>query len=253
MKDMLVKLGLYSYWINPSLCTVQAKEEWKDIVYEAVEGAEDISLRARLAGMSGAAAARYARIKNWDKATDEMAVMSGEVGLRGAQVIEPYLDGRTEPVGTRLKLMCRLGCLPTMVRVAREEKMPPSQGHCRLCGKADEDVSHLLLACTAHDVHRAKMMVGVKSALASAGIESLENTTEQVDVLLGKSTGMALADSRINDSVTRFLKKAWRGRKWLTVSINDKLGRDDTVWALKSHRDGCRIVNAPPTCNMRRR
>ena len=54
--------------------------------------------------------------------------MKGKVGRRGAQVPERYLDSQAEPVGTLLKLMCGLGCLPTMIRVAREEKMPPEMG-----------------------------------------------------------------------------------------------------------------------------
>jgi hypothetical protein len=242
-KKMLTSLGLYTHWLDPMLCTTQSKEQWKDIAYEAVEGAEDVALRTRFAGMSGVAAARYARIKSWDKVSEDMAVMSGEIGLRGAQVIAPYLDGRAEPVGTRLKLMCRLGCLPTMVRVAREEKLPPGQGSCRLCGEADEDTRHLLLACPSHEMHRTKMIAGVESALASIGKAPLggQCPSEQADVLLGKSTGVSLVDVRINSSVTRFLKKAWRDRKWLTVSLNDTLGRDDTVWALRAHGDRCNI------------
>ena len=106
------------------------KDEWKDVVYEAVESSEDAALTARLAQMKGNAAARYARIKLWDKLPAELATMKGEVGRRGAQVPERYLDSRAEPVGTRLKLMCRLGRLPTMVRIAREEM--PEMGACKM-------------------------------------------------------------------------------------------------------------------------
>ena len=254
-RDLLVKHGLYSYWLNPNLCADQCKNQWKDVVYEAVEGVEDEAVRGRFTAMSGAAAATYARIKNWDKVTVQCAVMSGEVGRRGGQVIEPYLDGRAEPVGTRLKLMCRLGCLPTMSRVAREEKLPPGQGFCRLCGEgAVEDVQHLLLTCSSHERHRVKMVAGVEAALASAGKEPLgkQCVSEQTDILLGRSTGEAKADGKINNNVTRFLKKAWRDRKWLTVSLNDTLGREDTVWALKAHGDkNCRIT-APASLNWKR-
>ena len=249
-RDLLVEHGLYSHWLDPNLCAEQCKDQWKDIVYEAVEGREDEAVRARFAAMSGASAATYARIKNWDKVTVPFAVMSGEVGTRGGQVIEPYLDGRAEPVGTRLKLMCRLGCLPTMSRVAREEKLPPGQEFCRLCGEgAVEDIQHLLLSCPLHERHRAKMVAGVDSALVSAGKEQLgkQCVNEQTDILLGKSTGAVTADGKINNDVTRFLKKAWRGRKWLTATINDTLGREDTVWALKAHGDkSCRIPAPAP-------
>ena len=117
------------------------------MVYEAVESSEDAALTARFAQMKGTASARYARIKHWDKFPAELATMKGEVGRRGAQVPERYLDSRAEPVGTRLKLMCRLGCLPTMVRIAREEKLPPEMCACKMCGKGAEDVRHVLLAC----------------------------------------------------------------------------------------------------------
>ena len=85
-RDLLVKHGLYSHWLDPE------KGDWKELVYEAVEGAEDGALRARFAAMTGASTARYARIKTWDKIEREFAVLSGETGRRGAQVIEPYLD-----------------------------------------------------------------------------------------------------------------------------------------------------------------
>jgi hypothetical protein len=107
-RDLLVKRGLHSHWRAPRLCATQSKEEWKDKVYEAVESAESEAVRRRFGAMSGVAAARYARIKNWGRVTEDFAIMTGEVDLRGAHAIEPYLDGRAEPVGTRLKLMCRL-------------------------------------------------------------------------------------------------------------------------------------------------
>ena len=114
--------------------------------------------------------------------------MTGEIGQRGAQVIEPYLDDRSEVVGTRLKIMCRLGCLPTMTRVVREEKLPPEQGYCRLCGEGDEDVRHLLVTCSAHDRHRSKMFRVVESALLASGEACLggRSKNDQTDVLLGK-------------------------------------------------------------------
>jgi len=249
-RDLLVKHGLYSHWLDPKLCTLQEKGDWKELVYEAVEGAEDGALRARFAAMTGASAARYARVKNWDKTESEFAVLSGETGRRGAQVIEPYLDDRAEHVGTRLKLMCRLGCLPTMERVAREEKLPPREGRCRLCSMGTvETTDHLLLVCPTHDRHRKKMLAGVEAALASAGRPELAGMpeVEQADTLLGKSTGAVCPDDTINRHVTRFLKKAWRGRKWLTSTLNNSLGRDDTQWALRAHGDGrCKATGPAP-------
>ena len=73
-------------------------------------------------------------------------------------------------MGTRLKLMARLGCLPTRVRVAREQKLPPEFGGCELCSRGErEDVTHLPLKCSAHDRHRAKMF-GAHCLWHSGGI-----------------------------------------------------------------------------------
>ena len=254
-RELLIRRGMRDQWMSPKLCSLMTKEQWADKVYRAVEAAEACALRARFAKMSGGSAARYVRIKNWEEVAEEFAVLSGDAGRRGAHVIEQYLDDRSEPVGTRLKLMCRLGCLPTLRRVVREEKLPVECGVCRLCdGGEVEDTTHLLLACRAHTKHREKMLHGVEAAVASAGKPPLSGLPAegQTDILLGQSTGLASSDKSINFNVTRFLKKAWRGRKWLTSSLNNTLGREDTVWALKAHGDGRRVFRAlTPNCNTR--
>ena len=254
-KELLSKHGLSSYWTNPNLCSAQTLDQWKDTVYEAVEKREDMDLNKRFAGMRGVAAARYARIKNWNKVTPEFAVMKGEGGRRGAHVIEPYLDGRAEGVGTRLKLMCRLGCLPIMTRVVREEGLPPAMGCCKLCGEGAEDVRHLLLDCKKHDRHREKMLLRVGVALdttAHTTTFSQMEESERIDTLLGKSTGEARADSRINESVTRFLKTSWGGRGWLTMELNDRFSRQDTTWATGAHGDKCGWASTPSRLSGRR-
>ena len=62
--------------------------------------------------------------------------------------------------------------------------------------------------------------------------------SDRLDVLLGKSTGVAKTDADIDAAVKRFLKKAWRGRKWLVLQTNKILDRKDTLWAVHSHGDG---------------
>ena len=83
------------------------------------------------------------------------------------------------------------------------------------------------------------MVGGVDRGLEQVGIAPLleQSEVDQLDLLLGKSTGNAEADDRISRCVALFLKKAWRSRKWLTATLNAKLGRSDTVWALKAHGD----------------
>ena len=240
-RALLTSRGLHGHWTSPSLCARMSKDEWKDVVYEAVESAEGAALRLRLGALNGEAATRYLRIKEWGKVTEEFSAFAGEVGRRGALVPEYYLDDRAEPVGRRLKLLCRLGCLPTMSRVVREEKLPASQARCRLCvGDAYEDVQHLILTCPAHHRHRTKMMTAVTRALDEhCGVDfGGLPIAERMDLLLGGSTGTVNADDRVSKCVARFLKKAWRGRKWLTTELNERLGREDTVWAIKAHGDG---------------
>jgi hypothetical protein len=72
----------------------------------------------------------------------------GEVGMRGALVVERYLDDVQERLGSRLKVMCRAGCLPVMSRVACLSRR---YGKCPLCDSGEvEDVEHILLHCPAH-------------------------------------------------------------------------------------------------------
>ena len=55
---------------------------------------------------------------------------------------------------------------------------------------------------------------GVDRGLEMADIAPLSEQSEQLDLLLGKTTGLLEADDRISRCVARFLKKAWRSRKW---------------------------------------
>ena len=146
---------------------------------------------------------------------------------------EPYLDDRNEPIGRRLKLMCRAGCLPILKRVAREAKLPASHGTCKMCNSGRiEDIEHFVMDCKAYSQWRSKMLENVKF-----GPES-QTQSDRLDVLLGKSTGTSKTDDRTDMAVKRFLKKAWRARKWLVLATNKILDRNDTLWSVHAHGDG---------------
>ena len=119
----------------------------------------------------------------------DRAEMRGEVGQRGSLVVERYLDDVKERLGSRLKLMCRAGCLPVLSRVAWELDLREHNGKCPLCDSGEaEDVEHVLLRCPAHQHHRAKMMDAASSVYATSndGDELGEASKEtQVRVLLG--------------------------------------------------------------------
>ena len=245
-RDLLTRRGLGDYWHHPNMCANYEKLQWKDAVYAAVEMAETTACRVRL-NLLGRAGNRFERLKNWGEVTEDYACFTGEIGRLGALVPEPYLDDRLEPVGRKLKLMARLGCLPTLNRVVREEKMHPADAVCRLCQTGEvEDLAHLVTSCPAHARHRDKLHAVVDAALSRAtlttgahvcrNIAALE-PEPQLDLLMGKSIGDAHADARIDSAMKRFLKKAWRGRKWLTMHTNKAFEREDTLWALNAHGD----------------
>ena len=232
-KTLLKEGGLIENWHSPHLCSSQTKRAWKGAVYDSVEARDTTATISRFVNLSSNHAARYARSKNWDKVTEDYACFSGEVGRRGALVPEPYLDDRDEPVGRRLKLMCRAGCLPTMKRVVREAELPAAHGTCKMCvSGCIEDIPHFVLDCSAYVTMRTKMLES-----APPGFEGLSHAGK-LDALLGKSAGTSKIDDRTDAAAKRFLKKAWRTRKWLVLATNKALNRTDTPWAVQTHGDG---------------
>ena len=103
------------------MCREVSKSVWKATIYEAVKSSETTAATGRLAKLKSSASARFLRSKDWGKLRKKFATTKSEAGRRGALVCERYLDDRKEPLGRRLKLMCRAGCLPLLKRIAREE------------------------------------------------------------------------------------------------------------------------------------
>ena len=134
--------------------------------------------------------------KCWDKMDADRAEMKGEVGQRGSLVVERYLDDVKKRLGSRLKLLCRAGCLPVLGRVAWELDL--SEHHDEV-----EDVEHVLLRCPAHQHHRAKMMdaAGAVYAVAHEG-EELEEASAETQ------TRVLLAGRRRTSSTSR-LRGSW--------------------------------------------
>ena len=95
-----------------------------------------------------------------------------------------------------------------------------------------EDVEHLVLDCDAYTQQRSKMLESVEFG------SDCHTQSDRLDVLLGKSTGTSKIDDRTDMAVKRFLKKAWRARKWLVLETNRILDRNDTLWAIHAHGDG---------------
>lgn len=231
-KTLLVENGLDSIWQDPTSCTRISKVEWKTQVYEAVEQRETDDMMDRLSSLKSNSAARFLRSKDWGKVKKDVTVSNSEIGRRGALVPEQYLDDWKEPVGRRLKLFCRAGCLPILKRVAREADLPNLFARCKMCDSGNiEDIEHFIMDCEAYSVSRSKML---GKFLFDPGCVS---QNDKLDVILGKSTGCSVRDDVIDMAVKRFLKKAWRTRKWLVVDTNRIFGRYDTPWAIQAHGD----------------
>ena len=151
----------------------------------------------------------------------------------GHLVPERYLDDRKDLKGTRLKLLCRVGCLPVMHRVGREvsPKWPKETRTCLACnGGRIEDVKHFILDCPLYDSHRTRMLNEVDRALdqSPATLDSADflsmDGPSRLAILLGRRIDDPVAEDRIDRTVKRFLRKAWNGRATVTAVINRLLG-----------------------------
>lgn len=220
-RRLLQEMQLSRYWYDPDEVVRHSKLAWKRIVYRQVEQEQEHERRRRMEG--SLSMETYLKVKNWNRMDSQRAQFEGEIGKLGALVCERYLDGVEEKTGCKLKLMCRVGCLPVLQRVAWENKWDPGWARCMMCdsGRA-EDIQHFMLECKAYKRHREWMMSRVA---AHAPVE----TDERMAALLGARMASRKVEDKIDHAVQRFLKKAWRVRKTLTKAINRELGRRDLV------------------------
>ena len=184
----------------------------------------------------------YTELKDWGANPPAYSFSSGEDDKIGQHVPERYLDDREDLKGTRLKLLCRTGCLPVMRRVGREAR-PPWPKATRTCVKCNnghvEDVEHFILRCSSYEKHRNIMLADARkvfdrstAALTAADFDAM-SPKEQCQVLLGKRFGDPSAENRLDRSVKRFLRKAWTTRAPVTDRINAVLGTQYEVFVWK--------------------
>jgi hypothetical protein len=172
--------------------------------------------------------------QGWGTNPKVYSFSTGEEGRLGQHVPERYLDDRADLKGTRLKLLCRLGCLPTMHRVGREVKpsWPKATRTCLVCNTARiEDVAHFVLDCPAYACHRTRLLTDVTGALNRSPTATVSTARFQalprvcrLALLLGQRFGDPIAENRIDRACKRYIKKAWNARADVTVAINSVLG-----------------------------
>jgi hypothetical protein len=230
IKASLFHHGLGGYWDNPTLTTDMGKDRWKDTVYAAVDASANSDRTAAFSNKPSTTA--YIGLKEWGPNPTNYSFSVGESGKLGQHVPERYLDDRRNLKGTRLKMLCRLGCLPVMNRVAREAKppWPREYGTCAACctGKI-EDVHHFVMECPRYAVKRAALLkqsvrelAGSKGDVTAIGFASME-AKDQLSVLLGRRISDPAAEDRLDRSVKRYLSKCWNLRAGVTGAINDAL------------------------------
>jgi hypothetical protein len=232
------RVGMHAYWHTPEVAAAMPLDAWRSLVFEAVDATSDSAREARMAGLSSTRS--YVQMKEWGANPAAYSFSSGEEDKLGQLVPERYLDDRNDLKGTRLKMLCRMGCMPVMDRVGREArpKWPKESRTCLVCNHSQrEDIKHFLLECPAYAGPRARMVNDVKRVLGRAvgpsgpvDFHAMDATTRHL-VLLGRRIGDPVAEDRIDRTVKRYLKKAWNARAAVTETINDMLGTSYGVFS----------------------
>ena len=196
---------LREFWGNPGKASAMDAPEWKTRVYDAVNARSDSHRVVSLARKPSAST--YTIIKAWGPNPENYSAFAGEVGKLGQHVPERYLDDRTNLKGTRLKMLCRLGCLPLMDRVGREIK-PPWPRDLRTCAVCNtgrvEDVHHFVLECPKYEDKRVALMrqAVVEIAKSDGDLDAVEFATMQPDdqlpILLGKRFSDPATEDRLD-------------------------------------------------------
>ena len=228
----LTRVGLHRYWTVPSALALLPEGEWKDKVYAGVDAVSDKERAGIMLAQSSTHT--YSLVKEWGVNPSAYAFSVGEVGKLGQHVPERYLDDRDDLKGTRLKMLSRMGCLPLMDRVGREQRpvWPRETRACLACTMGElEDVAHFVLRCPAYALQRHRMLTTIDSAVASVAVgprtlpsRSVMQDSEWLTIILGKRLGMPWLENRIDKAAKRYLRKAWNARGRLTKAINIALG-----------------------------
>ena len=222
--------GLEKYWTTSGVAAALGKPAWKNKVYEAVNATTDANRAARIADRPSALA--YTKLKDWGPNPREYSFSSGEVERLGQHVPERYLDDRLNLKGTRIKMLCRLGCLPLMERVGRELR-PPWPREYRTCAVCDtgrvEDIQHFMMECPGYEARRTVLtrqiireLVKSNGNLTAVGFANMP-PPDQLAVLLGKRISDPATEDRIDRKVKRFLSKCWNLRGEVTNAVNGAL------------------------------
>jgi hypothetical protein len=220
--------GMGEYWADPAAVGRVSEAEWKRKADLAVDTAYDKARAERMARMPTATV--YAAVKEWGRSSEEYSFSRGEVGKLGQQVPERYLDDRRNLKGTRLKMLCRTGSLPLMVRVGKEvvPKWPREMRTCLACNSGVvEDVRHFVMECPAYAGRRRGLLNQVAQAAQRSDVDIAFDAApveEQLHIILGKRVGDRQFEDKVDWQAKKFLVKCWNSRAPITEAVNAHFG-----------------------------
>ena len=230
--------GMGEYWEDPVAAGKVRGPVWKKKADFAVDTAHDEDRAQRMARMPSCNT--YVAMKGWGRNPKEYSFSSGEVDKLGQQVPERYLDDRRNLKGTRLKMLCRTGSLPLMVRVGREvkPKWPREMRTCLACNSgAVEDVHHFIMECPAHAKRRTALLDQVTRAAGRSAVDldfGALPAGEQLLVILGKRVGDPRFEDKVDWQAKKFLTKCWNAREPVQAAINSQFGTQYGIYRTSS-------------------
>jgi hypothetical protein len=228
---------LQAYWDEPARVRALSVVTWRKLSYDAINAKSSEDRDPRMRALPSTAT--YMEIKEWGANPAEYSFSSGEEERLGQHVPERYLDDREDLKGTRLKVLCRVGALPVMRRVGREQvpPWPKATRTCPACNNGEiEDVEHFIMRCPDYESPRRSMMADVRMmidrspiALNAVNFDAMSQG-DQCKILLGQRIGDPVTENRIDRDIKRYLRKAWNIRAPVTASVNRVLGKEYEVF-----------------------
>ena len=232
-RDDLEKCGLDQYWTSTAMAANEPPEDWRAVVYKAVDAVGDEARRARMDQLPSTT--DYVSLKEWGVNTKVYSFSTGEIGRLGQHVPERYLDDRHSLKETRLKMLCRVGALPVMKRVGREMS-PPWPVDDRVCfvcgGGVVESVHHFLMECPMYEAKRKILLDRIGTVYGNSF--NYMSSKEKELILLGKRFYNPRAEDTVDRLVKRFIIKAWNLRQPVTDVINSTFNTNYEVFVAPS-------------------
>jgi hypothetical protein len=97
---------------------------WREVSYDAINTKSSADHDARVRAMSPTAMARMHGHQEMGGKFGSELLLVGEKNWIGQHVPERYLDDHEDLKGTHLKVLCRVGALPVVSHVGREQELP---------------------------------------------------------------------------------------------------------------------------------